>query len=198
VCSDGLRQETNISSVTILRDIYTHNPTGPVFEMIGLDLDGVVCDLLGAARRAFGEPACPQAYSFEEMYPHVSDDILASFFHHQATYARMRPIPGATESIAKLLALGTKIVYVTSRPAYLYQPSSEWLRVYGIQAPLRTVLSKEVEVRRLGIDIFVDDNPDVLAKLDCATYLFSQPYNLFRASKAIRVTGWAELLGRLL
>lgn len=166
--------------------------------MIGLDLDGVVCDLLGAAKRSLGEPMYPQAYSFEEMYPHISDDALNGFFAHRTTYTHMNPIDGAVDSIRTILNSGKHIVYITARPPYLQQITTEWLKMYTIFAPIEQATAKEIAVQRLGVSVFVDDNPDVLKKLNCDTYLFTQPYNVCRATNARRVSGWAQLKELLL
>jgi uncharacterized HAD superfamily protein len=166
---------------------------------VGLELDGVVCDIVRAAEEAWGKPDVPCAYSLEEMYPMVSSDNLSLWRSSNSTYRRMHPVPHACESLVSL-SDNHHIVVITSRPKHLSKVTQDWLKLHGLDF-VRVIhtYSKDAQVVTSRIDVFIESLADVANAISdvCDVYLFNQPYNAGRTVQAKRVGDWKQLVKEL-
>ncbi|MEN3314482.1 MAG: 5 nucleotidase, deoxy (Pyrimidine), cytosolic type protein [Acidimicrobiaceae bacterium] len=182
--------------------------------VIGLDLDGVLCDLgPGVSARIadrFGlatHPATWRSYDLRRLELGVPEDHFGAFldeiFAEAALYAEAPPTRGAVAGVARLRAAGHGVVGITARPAHLAEVTARWLSATGLvlDAVHHTqVGAKAAVATQLGVDATVEDNPaeaELLAGV-CTSFLLDHPYNrdvvLVRAR---RIQSWDDLVGRL-
>jgi uncharacterized HAD superfamily protein len=182
--------------------------------LIGLDLDGVVCDLgPGVAARIaerFGVASHPDTWRTYDLrllrlgVPEVPfRAFLDSVFADPALYEAAAVMPGAASSLAHLVDAGWRMVGITARPPYLAEVTRAWLARHGValDAVHHTQLGGKAAVAaRLGVDVTVEDNPyeaDQLAAV-CDSWLLDRPYNRdYALSRARRLRSWDDAVGRL-
>jgi uncharacterized HAD superfamily protein len=182
--------------------------------LIGLDLDGVLCDLgpALAARIAarFGVTTHPSAwrtYDLRRLPLGLPDGHYQAFldeaFGDPTLYERAPAVSGAASGVAELRSAGWRLVGITARPSHLAAITARWLAAQGLplESVHHTVVHEKAAVaRELGVEITVEDNPveaELLGAV-CQSWLFDQPYNRDHPLLlAKRVNSWDELVGRL-
>ena len=143
---------------------------------IGLDIDEVLCDWLGAWREKWGIKEVPTSWYFDRQirkrFEQMQKDGTLNEF-----YLNLKP-----------LIDGKKLpfepyCYITSRPV-LSEVTEAWLDMHGFPAkPVITVGvggSKVDAAKEAGIDVFVDDsfgNFKALNEAGICCYLFTTPHN---------------------
>lgn len=141
---------------------------------IGLDIDEVLCDWVGAWTRKFGYPI-PRNWSFSynnrNEFESFSEDELKEFYLNIPSKVNPDDIPFEPHC------------YITSRSVPV-EITKEWLRINGYScAPVYSLGWGESKVeiaKKSGIDIFVDDRYENFVQLNNAgicTYLLSAPHN---------------------
>ncbi|MFN2608800.1 MAG: hypothetical protein ABR511_13075 [Acidimicrobiales bacterium] len=182
--------------------------------LIGLDLDGVLCDLgPGVAARIadrFGlatHPATWRSYDLRRLGLGLPPDRFAAFldeiFAEAALYGEAPATCGAVAGVARLQAAGHRVVGITARPPALAEVTTIWLagRGLALQAVHHTPVGTKAAVAdRLGVDATVEDNPVEAEQLAavCRSYLLDHPYNRDVAvERAVRIHSWDDLVGRL-
>jgi uncharacterized HAD superfamily protein len=182
--------------------------------LIGLDLDGVLCDLgPGVAARIadrFGvttHPASWPTYDLRRLRLGLPEERFSAFldeiFADPSLYLGAIPSPGAVAGVAQLRAAGWGVVGITARPAHLRTATTRWLAARGLalDAVHHTVVGAKAAVAaELGVETTVEDNPAEAESLAdvCPSYLLDRPYNRDVAvQRARRVRSWEALVGRL-
>jgi uncharacterized HAD superfamily protein len=184
------------------------------FMLVGLDLDGVLCDLgPGVAARIterFGvttHPATWRSYDLRSLRLGLPHDRFCAFleetFADPSLYAAAPVTGGAVEGLAHLRGAGWRLVGITARPAHLAAVTSRWLADHGLSLDAvhhTAVGGKAAVARRLGAEVTVEDNPaeaELLGEV-CRSYLLDHPYNRDVAvRRACRLSSWEDLVGRL-
>lgn len=142
---------------------------------IGLDIDEVICDWVGAWIKKF-DLHVPTAWFFDYQIPERFD-ILREAGELDEFYMRLEP-KLAPEDIPF-----EPHAYVTSRPVST-EVTIEWLKKHKF--PTRPVItvpvgtSKVDVIKESGIEVFVDDRFENFLDLNKAgicTYLFDAPHN---------------------
>jgi uncharacterized HAD superfamily protein len=182
--------------------------------LVGLDLDGVLCDLgPGVAARIaerfdlITHPATWRSYDLRSLRLGLPHDRFCAFldetFADPTLYAAAPATCGAIEGLAHLRAAGCDVVGITARPAHLAAVTTRWLAEHGmgLDAVHHTVVGAKAAVaERLGVHVAVEDNPteaELLADV-CRSYLLDHPYNRdVAAGRACRIHSWGDLVGRL-
>src|SRR5947209_5874180 len=182
--------------------------------LIGLDLDGVLCDLgPGIAARItdrFGvatHPASWRSYDLRLLRLGLPEARLSALldevFADPEVYRSAAPVPGAVAGVAELRAAGWKAVAITARPPHLAAVTLRWLAEQGLEIDEvhhTAVGAKAAVAADLGVDATVEDNPaeaELLAVV-CRSWLLDHPYNRDAALVAARRLGsWDELVGHL-
>ncbi len=182
--------------------------------LIGLDLDGVVCDLgPGVAARIadrYGVASHPdtwRTYDLRELELGVPQAPFKAFldgvFADPALYEAAVVADGAVAGVERLLDAGWRLVGITARPAYLAEITTAWLTAHGLALEAvhhTTVGAKAAVAERLGVAATVEDNPreaDQLAKV-CESWLIDRPYNRdYPLERARRLRSWDDAVGRL-
>lgn len=173
----------------------SHCRVGGFMSRIGIELDGVVCNMLSAAGRAFGEPSQPNAFSLGEMYPMISDQHIHWWVNSPMTYRDIDIVDGC---YATLSAWNTQhqLFFVTNRPPHTARVTEQWLTRQQLGfAPVYFTTIKDIEVGALMLDIFIESDARQAAKLAklCRTYILDLPYNHWGAEAAIRARDWGHL-----
>lgn len=182
--------------------------------LIGLDLDGVVCDLgPGVAARIadrFGVASHPdtwRTYDLRELQLGVPEAPFKAFlddvFADPALYEAAGVAEGAVAGVARLLDAGWRLVGITARPPRLAAITRDWLEAAGL--PLEevhhtTIGAKSEVAAHLGAVATIEDNPreaDMLAAV-CESWLLDRPYNRdYPLERARRLRSWDDAVGRL-
>jgi uncharacterized HAD superfamily protein len=115
--------------------------------------------------------------------------------------ARLDALPDAAE-VLQQLSREHDIYYITGRGNFYpdaAEPTRAWLAQHGFPAPDRVILEyyKQKEARKLGIQVFVDDNPEIALKLAderIEVFLMDYPWNHWcQDERLIRVHNWQEI-----
>jgi uncharacterized HAD superfamily protein len=182
--------------------------------LIGLDLDGVVCDLgpVVAARIAsrFGVASHPDTWRTYDLrllrigVPQAPfQSFLDELFGDPTLYDTAPVAEGAVWGVERLQQTGWRTVGITARPPHLAAVTRRWLARHGIdldEVHHTTVGGKSEVAARLGALVTIEDNPheaDQLAEV-CQSWLLDRPYNRdYAISRARRLRSWDDAVGRL-
>jgi uncharacterized HAD superfamily protein len=185
-----------------------------VIVLIGLDLDGVLCDLGPTLAARIAErfnvtthPSAWRTYDLRRLRLGLPEKRYQAFldeaFDDPSLYEMAPTVSGAASGMAQLRAAGWGLVGITARPLHLAAITTRWLAAQGL--PLdsvhHTAVNQKASVARdLGVEVTVEDNPveaELLGEV-CQSWLFDQPYNRDHPLLlAKRVDSWDELVGRL-
>ena len=182
--------------------------------LIGLDLDGVVCDLgPGVARRIsdrFGVASHPdtwRTYDLRLLRLGVPEAPFQAFldelFTDPSLYATAPVAEGAAWGVRRLRAAGWRLVGITARPFHLAAVTRAWLRRHQLhldEVHHTPVGSKADVARRVGALVTIEDNPHEAEQLAevCESWLLDRPYNAeYRLARARRLRSWDDAVGRL-
>lgn len=182
--------------------------------LLGLDLDGVLCDIGPAvsARIAdrFGvasHPATWRTYDLRRLRLGVPDAHFNAFldetFADPALYHSAPMVEGVMEAMSALADAGWDMVGITARAPHLAEATDAWLahHRFPLTGVHHTAMLGKAEVAgRLGVVAAIEDNPEeaeLLAEV-CDSWLFDRPYNRDHvAVKARRLLSWDDGVGRL-
>ncbi len=182
--------------------------------LIGLDLDGVVCDIgpVVAARIAerFGVASHPDTWRTYDLrllrigIPEVPfQAFLDDLFVDPTLYERAPVAEGARWGVDHLRRTGWRTVGITARPGHLAHVTRRWLERHGIvldEVHHTDVGAKSEVARRLGAIVTIEDNPHEAEQLAgvCDSWLLDRPYNRdYRLERARRLHSWDDAVGRL-
>ena len=182
--------------------------------LIGLDLDGVVCDLgPGVAARIaqrFGVASHPDTWRTYDLrllrlgLPEAPfQAFIEELFGDPSLYDSAPVAAGASHGVARLREAGWQLVGITARPRHLTEVTRSWLRRHGLalDAVHHTEVGAKAEVAaRLGVAVAVEDNPHEAEQLAdvCESWLLDRPYNRdYRLERARRLQSWDDAVGRL-
>lgn len=157
--------------------------------IIGLDIDGVLCDL----QRALFEIASKYIPLSEEDWDqykiqdveHGSDELKDKVFeeiYETKGIANAPVIPDAVDKVNELYDKGHRIVLITARPTNWEEQTKEWLHNVGLKFNklFVGVQDKGAKAKEERVDVFVDDQPNNLedvAEENIPAYAFEQPWN---------------------
>ncbi len=182
--------------------------------LIGLDLDGVLCDLGPALAARIAErfnvtthPSAWRTYDLRRLRLGLPEGRYQAFldeaFDDPTLYEMASAVSGAASGMAQLQHAGWQLVGITARPAHLASITTRWLATQGLslEAVHHTAVNeKSIVARDLGVQVTVEDNPEEAELLGevCESWLFDRPYNRDHSPVlAKRVNSWDELVGRL-
>jgi uncharacterized HAD superfamily protein len=164
---------------------------------IGIELSGVVLDLLGAAIEYFGEPQQKEASTFEEMFPMISDSSLSAWISSGRTCEEMSAVDGALWAIDKL-SQNHEIHGITSMGKHLITATANWILRNSVAiTSVSHTSNKDVRAKQSKIDIFIESDAMSARKISnvCRTIILDSPYNRFGAGKKVeRAYSWKEIL----
>lgn len=181
---------------------------------MGLDLDGVLCDIGPCVSRRihqhFGVHSHPdtwRTYDLRLLRLGLPEDRFAAFldeiFADPSLYLDAPLLEGAALGVGALIDGGWEVCGITARPDHLAGATAEWLRACGL--PLTSVHhvasgQKAGVAAALGVVATIEDNPreaELLAEV-CQSWLLDRPYNRdCGIGRARRVVSWDDAVGRL-
>jgi len=167
--------------------------------LIGIDVDGVLRDLIGALngrlrleRPDIIVPEEVTRWNLAEVYPEeevIYDFILRS--RSQLIYdIEADPMPGAIEGFNRLLISGYRIHIITTQRGESIDSTLRWLARFELR-PHGVIISRTKE--RESFDVLLDDGPDNLKKGHDAgrsVVCFDHPYNRDIDSSIPRISTW--------
>jgi uncharacterized HAD superfamily protein len=164
---------------------------------IGIELNGVVFDVLQAATEYFGEPQQREATTFEEMFPMVTDLSLSTWLSSKRTYNRMNAIDGALKALDEL-SQEHEIVGITSIEKHLMNTTANWILANSVAvSSVSHTANKDIRARQSKVDIFIESNAAEARAMSkvCKTIILDNPYNRFGAGCNVkRASSWQEIL----
>lgn len=186
---------------------------------IGVDIDEVLVEFFKKYLELFN-PKFGKSIKLHEMNRFNIWDItdvskedalrLVEDFYDSNSFEQMDLVEGAKESLANLKNIG-KIFFITSRPERMKEKTNIFLKklfgesdfdLYFSGGVWNNSKTKGELCKELGIDIFIEDNPDFA--LDCAqrgikTFLLDKPWNkdYQKHNNLFKVKNWGEILERL-
>lgn len=182
--------------------------------LIGLDIDGVVCDLgpgvAGRIADRFGVASHPdtwRTYDLRLLRLGVPQAPFAAFlddvFSDPSLYDAACVSTGAVEGVARLRDAGWGVVGITARPLHLAEVTKSWLCRHGLELDEvhhTSVGGKAAVAASLGVTTTVEDNPREAEQLAavCDSWLLDRPYNRdHQLERARRLRSWDDAVGRL-
>ena len=130
--------------------------------VIGIDLDGVVCDFIGSLLRMEGRGEL-QGNQQDYYFPHKGDCVVYTEkqfmkawdeFNAQHGFIGIKMISGAFEGIEELLKKKFEIVFVTDRKKESFRDTWYWMRLMGWLGRIPVVFSNGEKVKFLVGDNF--------------------------------------------
>lgn len=189
------------------RHLRTSGLGGGVILHLGVDLDGVLGDILAVSVQAlndyFGREVRVEEvrdYDLSRVYGLSREEIREFFAARQDLLEEMPPMPGARLCL-EYLYRHCRLTIITARPPFQEDMTRHWLARYGF--PYHDLVlvgshDKREACRRAGIDLFIDDrleNALMLASEGWPVILFAAPHN--RASElpagVVRLQGWEAI-----
>jgi uncharacterized HAD superfamily protein len=181
-------------------------------KVYGIDLDGVCFNFL----EGFGNYLCKQHnicipldkitdYHWTGVDESLKQNIWNVYFHdfcRAGGMGRLNPIDGAAESLQHLMDSGHQLHFISSREDYVEAETIESIETkLGIKKPSVFIVKgkkKSPYVNRLGVEVFIDDSPTIIAELventRAKVYTMDYPYNRHITHETSRVTNWNEFL----
>jgi len=179
--------------------------------LYGIDLDGVsfkfcqaFCKWLYHRTGVYCNANNLTDYYWYKCVPGLTEEVFWKEFHEfgrAAGYRNLDLIPETISSLRSLEAAGHKLVYITHRPIYSFFDTIEALKEHDFpqRESLVYVKDSKVEwVNELGVDVYIDDSPNVLPELCGKTktkvYCRDYAYNRHLDLDFTRVSSWSEFL----
>lgn len=156
---------------------------------LGVDLDGVLGDILAVSVRAlndyFGREVRVEEvrdYDLSKVYGLSREEIREFFAARQDLLEEMPPMPGAGPCLQSL-SRRCRVTIVTARPPFQEDMTRNWLARHGFAYHDLVLVGshdKREACRRAGIEVFIDDrleNALMLASEGLPVILFAAPHN---------------------
>lgn len=182
-------------------------------KTIGVDLDGVICDWLTAAkeniRQIVPEPERLDTYDLQHhRYPDIHQAFYAEAMRVEM-YRDLRPIPDALSVMNNLSQIpDLQMYYVTSRPPVkgMQEVTVDWILEHNFPPwPVYLTTNKAGKCLELGIEMFLEDTPEQAERIvdgsNANVVLLKQKYNQTYQPKSDRIvfaTCWADAMFKLL
>lgn len=170
-------------------------PYRRVQPVIGLDVDGVLCDLYPVVLKRAKSLVGPEANG--DMHHYAFRDSLIEALSTM-TPEELRAVQAKEDGSTLPFE---PVAYITARYGAHYDSVEEWLAVNGFPyAPVIHAENKATVCKELGIDVFVDDKYDHFVELQSAgvaCFLMDAPYNRKHEVGTWRVKNLAEVAQKL-
>ncbi len=163
--------------------------------MIGIDLDGSICNTIEVVYGRFFDQVDPSILGTYNLSKHGAD---ADFFRLKWVYRKAKPYRGAAKVLRALAASGCELVYISARPELLRSVTEQWLKRHGFPtAEMVLEQSKAQVIRERQIQLMFEDAPHEVQSLMGVTELIvlDRPYN--RNIDVCRAENWLSVPGLL-
>lgn len=171
-------------------------------KTILIDLDDTLENLseswIQRANEVFGKSvSISDVFSWDPSeYFDVSHDEMYALLDDYSLYDTIIPLPGAVETLHKLLDEGHRVYIVTSTPYNVIKPKTEKiiLRYFGFVGMEHVIITSNKAI--IKGDIMIDDAPHNLKDSECIKLLFSAHHNRCYDAESngmIRVNCWEDV-----
>lgn len=169
--------------------------------MLGVDLDGVVCDFASKANahiaKACGEHERPILRW--DWYREYGPAGIAAFKEimlmgaGRGFFSDLNPIPGALASLYRMLARGHEVIFLTHRPRMAEADTLTWLERWQLltSQTRAVVVDRPEDKRGYAVDLLLDDRPETVG-VARGGVLFVQPWNLHVSHMMPHVYNWSQ------
>lgn len=166
-----------------------------------LDVDGVVCDLIGDTLRHVNQIVSPERVELTDITEWDTNacinrklkflgiqsvdvaPIITDLWNRQDFVRGLTPIDGAVDAVTSIRGIGHRVVFLTAgryQSRYWFSERHEWLR-YWFDAQESEIIFASSKYFVKG-DIFIDDKPGNVAAWqrenpDKEAWLLTQPWN---------------------
>lgn len=162
---------------------------------VGLDIDGVCCDIHGTFDTRMvmkGHKKVPMTrWTWFEDYPDGQNE-WSYFLSNPTLYRHAATVRGTIPGLKVLEHRGVDLVFVTYRNPAAAKATVDWLTELGVKDPRVVHTSDKGSV---DWDIHFDDHLETvlaLREVGRRAYVFDQPWN--QHGRLPRVMGWSGLL----
>ena len=178
---------------------------------IGVDLDDVVCSYVPALLQFINTQhgteytvADVKQWNIHECIEREEQFVKAAMDHfmYSGGFSNLQPIPGAIETINRLKNNGHQIYFITSRSSKATHDTYEWMDAHGLG--IENIFfdrDKAWVAKRLGLDMFVDDNLsnlDAISERGIETICFDHPWNRTFGRRAhMRYHKWEDIYNHI-
>lgn len=214
---DMLHREYNFVTRGTLNQVIvgrTHRHVLPRQRLVGVDLDGICFNFLGAFCKWLEDKAgvkMPEdeeitSYYWYETVDGLDKDTFWDEFHkfgYAQGYRNLNLLPGTLEALDALVNAGHELIYITNRPSYARECTIAALATHNFPFRDRLIFargSKAPVIREYNVDAFIDDSPRTIAEIcvntDARIYCRDYPFNrsIHDIHNFIRVRSWSEFL----
>lgn len=172
---------------------------------IGIDIDGVVADFVGAANKWFSvksnHPPIPaDCWDWYLKYPggvELGDRLFVDAVN-EGLYLRCKPVPGALDALYVLRKANHDLTFITYRKgATAEKDTRAWLKRWHY-GDVPVVFTKDKG--EVPWELHLDDHPETVVDLRSrgrSAVLFAQPWNEQLQNRVPTVRGWGDFLTRL-
>ena len=130
-----------------------------------------------------------------KFYPGLSEKKMLHPLSRNFFWDHIKPMPGAQETIKRLIDDGHRIVVVTaSHPDTVKYKARKLFKLFPYISCDDLIIAKDKSL--IFGDVMIDDGPHNLERTSCMPVLFSRPHNLqYPAYQAgwKRVSSWKEV-----
>lgn len=185
--------------------------------IIGIDIDNTISDtheMIAAYAQRYGAEENRPLYLdrsryFLSEYLGWPEDVVEAFRQRCLLdiYREVEVKPGAIQVLRSWQGAGHRIILITGRNSEfpgMETVTRDWLERHGIpyerlimnDTPHMHHFSKNVTAREAGIELMVEDHPDLCLELAAfiPVLMFDQPYNRHISAPAItRVFNWEQI-----
>ena len=186
-------------------------PTSTETKTLVVDVDGVLCDLVGSAipviNSVYGcelKRSDIRMFEMDRIVGVKKDDFNELF--EQLDYSRMQAIKGAAEGLRQLVSR-FHIVVATRRPSYLHDKTKKWLTDNGLVFHSfmsahdgGSTVPEKSDLFRIAEAVIDDDLKEVIAASDFTkvTCLLDAPWNhsINAQDRFFRCRDWPEIVDK--
>ena len=176
---------------------------------IGLDMDGVIIDNMDTKIRfakKLGFALKPEQTHADLIEKTLTSEALSELRTHlyfnPVTALQAKLVPGSLDGLRQLKKIGQRF-YLISKRKYpfiakeLLKKHKLWGKYFDEKNTffVREAEEKDYQISRLGIGLYLDDQPSILDKLvSVKNKILFDRFNCFTNSKHTRVDSWDEFL----
>jgi hypothetical protein len=168
---------------------------------LGIDLDGVVVDFVGACADILGYYKAEDVKLWDDVFS-LAGMGAGEFFEvvrKASVFEQALPVTDAVPSIFKLIDAGHEIHFVTSRPEWATEATRNWVRwFFGKEMDGRLhILSNHESKSSVSCDLYLDDAPHVLMDLmdnHRRVVRYERPWNKDSKDWDFSVANWEQFV----
>lgn len=137
------------------------------------------------------------SYNFVDCLPKSDADGIYALFKEKALWESLKPLPGARESLKKLIKNGHNIYLATATDVVNFEWKCEWLSAFYPFIHTDNII-RIMDKSLLKTDVLIEDNIENLTSNICERICLDYPYNRSSskdfAYNIHRVYSWNDII----